>query len=112
MSARLVRHRKIVNDKNSFRRHGCSQVKFFSHGNLNIHRQNCKVREAVNSCKRIAILVDTRGPEVRIKTFAEGEIELQEGEKFTLTTEDIEGDSRKVSINYRNLPGDVPETEY
>ena len=57
--------------------------------------------------KRIAILVDTRGPEVRIKTFAEGEIELQEGEKFTLTTEDIEGDSRKVSINYRNLPGDV-----
>ncbi len=81
----------------------------FSHGNLNEHTARiAKVREAGKQLgKRIAILVDTRGPEVRIKTFAEGEIELQEGEKFTLTTEDIEGDSRKVSINYRNLPGDV-----
>ena len=74
----------------------------FSHGNLHAHTGRiAKVREAGKQLgRRIAILADTRGPEIRIKTFAEEEIELQEGKKFTLTTEDLEGDSRWVSINY------------
>lgn len=81
----------------------------FSHGNLHEHAGRiAKVREAGKQLgRRIAILADTRGPEIRIKTFAEGEIELQEGKKFTLTTEDLEGDSRRVCINYQDLPGDV-----
>ena len=81
----------------------------FSHGNLHEHTGRiAKVREAGKQLgRRIAILADTRGPEIRIKTFAEEEIELQEGKKFTLTTEDLEGDSRRVSINYQDLPGDV-----
>ncbi len=81
----------------------------FSHGNHDEHAARiAKVRAAGNQLgRRIAVLADTRGPEVRIKTFAEKEIELREGEKFTLTTQDLEGDSRRVSVNYSKLPGDV-----
>ena len=57
--------------------------------------------------KRVGILVDTRGPEIRIKAFRGGKVELQEGERFTLTTKEVDGDSRRVSITYQGLPGDV-----
>ena len=81
----------------------------FSHENLQKHADRiARVREACRQLgKRVAILADTRGPEVRIKTFQGGEVELREGELFILTTEDIEGDSRRVSINYEGLPGDL-----
>ena len=51
----------------------------------------------------IAIMLDTKGPEFRIKTFKDGKITLNEGDNFTFTTEDVEGDSTKVSVNYKDL---------
>jgi pyruvate kinase len=81
----------------------------FSHGSLDEHDARInKVREASRQLgKRVGILVDTRGPEIRIKTFKEGSVELKEGEPFTLTTEDVEGDVRKVSVTCKELPASL-----
>ncbi len=48
-----------------------------------------------------------KAPEVRIKDFKEGKVELKEGQKFTLCTDDVVGDENQVSITYANLPNDV-----
>jgi len=60
----------------------------------------------------IAILLDTKGPEYRIRTFKDGEVFLNDGDDFTLTTREIEGDNTIVSVSYKNLheelsPGDI-----
>lgn len=81
----------------------------FSHGSHEEH----KVR--MDQVKRIraelgcacGIMLDTRGPEIRTKTYKDGKIEIQDGQTFTLTTRDIEGDSSIVSITYEGLPRDV-----
>ena len=81
----------------------------FSHGTHPEHQQKIdmirKVREDLDM--PIAIMLDTKGPEYRIRTFAEGKITLQDGDTFILTTEDIEGDSTRVSVNYSNLPNEL-----
>ncbi len=64
-----------------------------------------KVREELNM--PIAIMLDTKGPEYRIKTFKDGQISLIDGDTFTFTTKDIEGDQQQVSVNYKNLPQDL-----
>ena len=48
----------------------------------------------------IAIMLDTKGPEYRIKTFKNGKITLKENDVFTFTADDIEGDVTRVSVNY------------
>ncbi len=55
----------------------------------------------------VAILLDTKGPEIRIKDFKNDKVELKAGEKFTLRTDDCEGDETQVSITYKNLPKDI-----
>lgn len=55
----------------------------------------------------IAIMLDTKGPEYRIKTFASGKIHLNAGDSFTFTTQEIEGDQCKVSVNYKGLVKDL-----
>lgn len=57
----------------------------------------------------VAILQDTKGPEIRLRDFADGKEELKAGQKFTLTTEEIVGTNEKVSITYKQLPNDVEE---
>lgn len=81
----------------------------FSHGTLPEHEERVKIlRESVCQLgKRVGILMDTRGPEVRLGTFRQGEIVLKKGNRFTLTTEKMEGDEEKVSVNYKGLPGDL-----
>lgn len=64
-----------------------------------------KVREELDM--PVAILLDTKGPEIRLKEFKDGKAELKEGQKFTLCTDDIEGDENQVSITYEKLPQDV-----
>ncbi len=64
-----------------------------------------KVREELDI--PVAILLDTKGPEIRIKDFKDGKVTLVEGQKFTLCTEDVEGDENQVSITYPDLPKDV-----
>ena len=81
----------------------------FSHGTHEDHLKNInlikKVREKLGL--PIAILLDTKGPEYRIKTFRDGKIFLNEGDSFTFTAEDIEGDERRVSVNYKGLPAEM-----
>lgn len=55
----------------------------------------------------IGILLDTKGPEIRTKSFKDGEVVLEKGSTFTLTTNDVEGDSTMCSITYDKLPQDV-----
>ena len=55
----------------------------------------------------VAALLDTKGPEIRLRDFKEGKVELKAGQTFTLTTEEVEGDASRVSITYKNLPNDV-----
>lgn len=77
-----------------------------SHGT---HESHKKMIDAVKTARKnknasIGIMIDTKGPEIRIKQFENGKIKLLEGEKFTLTAKDIVGNEEKVSITYKNLP--------
>ena len=87
----------------------------FSHGTHEEHQQKLdmikQVREALGL--PIAIMLDTKGPEYRIGTFQNGEIQLADGAEFTFTTrKDVEGDESIVSVSYAGLadelaPGDT-----
>ncbi|MBR2822725.1 MAG: pyruvate kinase [Clostridia bacterium] len=86
----------------------------FSHGTHEEHQQKIDLVKRVREAKKmpIAIMLDTKGPEYRIKTFRDGKITLKDGDPFTLTTEDVEGDETRVSVTYRKLteelePGDT-----
>ncbi|MDE5864088.1 MAG: pyruvate kinase [Lachnospiraceae bacterium] len=81
----------------------------FSHGD---HAQHKKNLERVRALREelglpIAALLDTRGPEIRVKDFKDGKVMLQNGQQFTLTTREIEGDETAVSITYENLVQDI-----
>lgn len=81
----------------------------FSHADHEEHGNRKKklnqLREELNL--PIAALLDTKGPEIRIKTFKNEEAQLKKGQKFTLTTRDIAGDESIVSITYKGLPADI-----
>ncbi len=66
-----------------------------------------KVREKLGL--PIAIMLDTKGPEYRVKTFADKKVNIKTGQIFTFTTEDIEGDETKVSVNYPELHNELNE---
>ncbi len=55
----------------------------------------------------VATLLDTKGPEIRLKDFENGKEQLVEGQTFTLTTEEMMGTNEKASITYKNLKNDV-----
>lgn len=55
----------------------------------------------------VAIMMDTKGPEIRVRTFVGGKANLMEGDYFTLTTDDVEGNNARVSITYADLPEKV-----
>ncbi|MEG2366621.1 MAG: pyruvate kinase [Oscillospiraceae bacterium] len=81
----------------------------FSHGTHESHlAQLTKLKNVRDEMGRpIAAIMDTKGPEIRIKTFKNGPIELKRGEEFTLTTADVEGDDSRVSVTYVNLHREV-----
>lgn len=89
---------------------GMSTARFnLSHGDHTTHKQKfdmvVKLRDELKL--PVATLLDTRGPEIRIKTFQEGSVELKTDDIFTLTTRDVEGDQAVVSITYQDLPRDI-----
>ena len=81
----------------------------FSHGDHEEHGARInnfkQAREELG--KPVPIVLDTKGPEIRIKTFATKKVSLVAGQEFTLTTDDIEGDNTKVAVTYMDLPNDV-----
>ncbi len=64
-----------------------------------------KLREEAG--RPVAALLDTKGPEIRLRDFTGGRAELKDGQTFTLTTEEIVGDASRASITYKDLPDDV-----
>lgn len=77
----------------------------FSHGTL--EEQQAKI-DLIKSVREkldmpIAILLDTKGPEYRIKKFEEGKVTLAEGDTFTFTTEQVMGNKERVAVNYPDL---------
>lgn len=81
----------------------------FSHGTHEEHQVRIdrikKVREELQL--PIAIMLDTKGPECRIKTFENGKIILSDGAEFTFTTEDVVGTESIVSVSYKGLCEDL-----
>ncbi|HAF59683.1 MAG TPA: pyruvate kinase [Clostridiales bacterium UBA9856] len=81
----------------------------FSHGDYAEHGERIarikKVREEMGI--PVAILLDTKGPEIRTGEFKCQEVFLTEGQEFTLTSRDVVGDDSICSISYKGLPGDV-----
>jgi len=78
----------------------------FSHGDHAEQKERIdlvkKLRQELD--KPVALLLDTKGPEIRIRTFENGRIELKDGDYFTLTTEQVEGNNARVAISYADLP--------
>lgn len=81
----------------------------FSHGS---HEEHLKKIELIKKVRKelnlpIAIMLDTKGPEYRIGTFANGSVEISDGQKFIFTTDDVEGTAEKVSVSYKNLHNEL-----
>lgn len=77
----------------------------FSHGSYEEHKRKIdlikQVREKLDM--PIAIMLDTKGPEYRIGTFVNEKVTVQAGDTFIFTTEDVQGDETRVSVNYKDL---------
>ncbi len=81
----------------------------FSHGNHEEHGERIKMIKEVRSKlnEPVAILLDTKGPEIRTGKFKDPEVELNEGQKFIITTRDVLGDNTICNVSYDQLPNDV-----
>ncbi|MHB8462293.1 MAG: pyruvate kinase, partial [Vulcanimicrobiaceae bacterium] len=101
---RTVMRSLIISGANVFRLN-------FSHGTPQEHGEViATARSLANDLStQVAILQDLPGPKIRTGTFADGiaSVRLERGDAFALTTDDIEGDGKRVSCSYKNLPSDV-----
>lgn len=81
----------------------------FSHGSHEEHKRKYArlIKISGELDLPIAALLDTKGPEIRLKDFQDGRAELVDGQRFTLTTEDVLGDSQRASITYKELKNDI-----
>lgn len=81
----------------------------FSHGTHESHlamlNKIKKVRDHLGL--PIATILDTKGPEIRVRSFKDGPITLEQGDTFILTTRDVEGDKNIVSVTYDNLHAEI-----
>lgn len=89
---------------------GMNVVRFnFSHGTYETHQhyydEVCRIRDELGL--PVATMLDTKGPEIRVRSFKNGRVTLQNGQLFTLTTDEVEGDEERVSITYKELPQDI-----
>lgn len=103
-----------MNEKNleSLVRSGMNVARLnMSHGT---HEEKATVIENLRKIRKrlgvpLAIMIDVEGPKIRTGELKEEEIELKKGSKLVLTTNDIIGDERRISIDYKGLPKDVKE---
>ena len=91
-------------------RGGMNAARFnFSHGTHEEQLARLQMFTGVRDSmsRPVATVLDTKGPEIRIRSFSEKTVELSAGDTFTLTSEDIVGDGSRVSVTYENLPAEV-----
>ena len=81
----------------------------FSHGSYEEHKGRLDMLKAIRAelNKPVAALLDTKGPEIRLKEFKNGVEMLEAGQTFTLTTREVEGTKEICSVTYKDLPQDV-----
>lgn len=81
----------------------------FSHGTHEEHFVRAEVFKRLRTelNRPAALLLDTKGPEIRLRKFKGGKVVLEKGRTFTLTTDEIEGDTERVSVSYKGMPDDV-----
>ncbi len=82
----------------------------FSHGERDVHLRTLQTvrAEAEKRDRAVAILLDVQGPKIRVGRFADGEVELEPGQTFVITTDpSVVGDVRRVSTTYPKLADDV-----
>lgn len=86
----------------------CARLNF-SHGDREGHKRNYELVRAASARARrpVAILADLCGPKMRVGTFKDGKVDLETGAEFVFTTDDVEGNSDRVSVNYKALASDV-----
>jgi pyruvate kinase len=79
-----------------------------SHGGYEEHQNRLdRVRAAAKAAgKSVAILVDLQGPKIRLAKFADGPHDLERGDIFTITIDEVEGTKERVGTTYKGLPGD------
>ncbi|MEY2850271.1 MAG: hypothetical protein RJA96_142, partial [Actinomycetota bacterium] len=79
-----------------------------SHGGYDEHQNRLdRVREAAKAAGQpVAVLVDLQGPKIRLARFAHGPHELERGDIFTITTDEVEGTKDRAGTTYKGLPGD------
>lgn len=83
----------------------------FSHGTHEEHKKTIEMFRAVRDRMEVsaAVMLDTKGPEIRLRLFENGSVTLKEGDTFVLTTDEITGNQERVSISYKELPAQVYE---
>jgi pyruvate kinase len=81
----------------------------FSHGTHEDHQKNIDMLKSIRRELNVplAIMLDTKGPEYRVGTFKNGKEELNDGDTFTFTTREVEGDNTIVSVSYKNLSAEI-----
>ena len=81
----------------------------FSHGSHDEHKRRLEELKALRKKLNlpVAALLDTKGPEIRLRTFEEGKVTLEAGQHFTLTAREVIGTQEICSVSYKNLSQDV-----
>ena len=81
----------------------------FSHGTYEEHLARIELIRTVRDKLGlpVPILLDTKGPEYRIRTFRTHKVMVEEGQRFVFTTRDVEGDENCVSVSYKNLAAEL-----
>jgi len=81
----------------------------FSHGDHEGHKERVDLLRGIcaEMGATVALLADTKGPEIRLDVFQGGRVELTAGKPFTLTSDTIVGDDTRVGISYASLPSEI-----
>lgn len=81
----------------------------FSHGTHETHKEMIALFRGVRDSMGVpaAVMMDTKGPEIRLKDFESGSVTIKDGDKFVLTTEEILGTATRASITYKDLPSQL-----